>query len=689
MKRRLLLLVFLSIFGGILSPHTSLRAQAPDSTGTLILDDEISLEDLMNVPVTVASRNALSLRESPGIITVITDEEIKNMGARDLIDVLRFVPGMEFAQDVQNYVGLGIRGNWASEGKVAVFVDGIAMNEILYATIPFGNHFSVDQIRKIEIIRGPGSAMYGGVAELAVINIITKQAEMNGVQASAMYGQMQHGMGRASGSLAAGKEFKNGVNAYLKTWYSRTNRGDGTYYQQDDLSRNFNMIGNHEIINFTVDGGISYKGLSFNFLVDQYNPKQRNGSGLILPYSINNRFNYYSGNLKYEWKISEKFKLTPLYQYTYQLPWASTDSVYSYSNRFLQRHIARVEASYDPHKNINLLAGVQFLNDYGNSKPSPYSNTYTYYYAPNNSPTINYQNYSGYLQAFFKTKIVNVTAGARYDKHSLGFDAFVPRFALTKVVHKVHFKLLAAQAFRTPYIQNISSDSIRPEKATIFEAEVGYQIGKKVNVSMNVFDISIKDALYYVYYENPVTGAILDGYYNGKKTGTRGIELVAKYKDKWGYVDVNYSYYTNAGKNQIPEFAVDKSLFRDPSQSGINTNANMGFAPHKLNILVNFKITKHLNWNINANYLSKRFAYDHTQSGDTAAYMKAFPSMLLLNTFVNYENLFVNGLDLGVGCYNIANTGNPFLTPYTSSISPMPGSTREFVVKLKYRIGGK
>ncbi len=686
MKR---ILPFLGAFlfsGGILLCHNPSLAQDQDSTVTL-LDQELSLEDLMNVPVTVASRNALSLRESPGIITVITEEEIRNMGARDLIDVLRFVPGMEFAQDVQNFVSLGIRGNWASEGKVAVFMDGIAMNEILYATIPFGNHFSVDQIKKIEIIRGPGSAMYGGVAELAVINIITKQSDMNGIQASAMYGQMKNGMGRMSGSLGAGKKFANGINAYMKTWYSRANRGDGLYYQQDDASQSFNMMGSHEILNFTLDGGIQYKGLDVNFLVDRYNPRQQNGSGYILPYAIDNFFNYYSANIKYNWKISEKLTITPLYQYTYQLPWTSLDSIYSYSFRYLQRHIGRVEASYDAHKNFNLLGGVQFLNDQGNSKAAPYT-TYTYNYAPLNSPSVHYQNYSGYLQALLKTKIVNVTAGARYDKHSLGFDAFVPRVAVTKVIRKVHFKALAAQAFRSPYIQNISSDSIRPEKATIFEAEMGYQIGKKMNISLNVFDISIKDALYYVYEENPVTGEVLlDGYYNGKQTGTRGFEAVAKYKDKWGYVDVNYSYYSNAGKNHIAEFAVDRSYFRDPSQSGINTYANRAFAPHKLNVLVNFKITKNLNWNLNANYLSRRFGYDRIQEGDSVLYMQSFPSMFLINTFVNYDNLLVKGLELGIGCYNIANQANPFLMAYTSSVSAMPGPSREFVVRLKYRIG--
>ena len=94
-----------------------------------------TLDEVMNIKVTVASKNAMTLRESPGIITIITEEEIRNMGARDLIDVLRFVPGFDFASDIQNYVGIGVRGNWATEGKVSVLVDGIELNELRYSNI--------------------------------------------------------------------------------------------------------------------------------------------------------------------------------------------------------------------------------------------------------------------------------------------------------------------------------------------------------------------------------------------------------------------------------------------------------------------------------------------------------------------------------------------------------------------------
>src|SRR3974377_480053 len=57
---------------------------------------EMSLEDLMKVQVTVASKKALTTRESPGIVTLITEEEIRNSGAQDLIDILQMVPGFNF-----------------------------------------------------------------------------------------------------------------------------------------------------------------------------------------------------------------------------------------------------------------------------------------------------------------------------------------------------------------------------------------------------------------------------------------------------------------------------------------------------------------------------------------------------------------------------------------------------------------
>ena len=148
--------------------------------------EESELQKVLNQNLTVSSSKALTTRETPGIISLVTAEEIRNSGARDLTDILRLVPGFDVAQDLQFVMGIGLRGNWANEGKVLVMLDGQPFNDLLYQTVAVGNRFPVDAIERIEIIRGPGSAIYGGSAEYGVINIVTRAAEsLDGV---AVYG---------------------------------------------------------------------------------------------------------------------------------------------------------------------------------------------------------------------------------------------------------------------------------------------------------------------------------------------------------------------------------------------------------------------------------------------------------------------------------------------------------------------
>src|SRR5690349_6671318 len=85
-------------------------------TGVDMEFNQSVVESMMNylsrLQTEVAAKKPLSLRDSPGVVTLITAEEIQNSGARDLVDVLRMVPGIEFASDALGVVGLTIRGNW-------------------------------------------------------------------------------------------------------------------------------------------------------------------------------------------------------------------------------------------------------------------------------------------------------------------------------------------------------------------------------------------------------------------------------------------------------------------------------------------------------------------------------------------------------------------------------------------------
>ena len=188
-----------------------------------------SLQDLLQTRVTVVSRKSETARESPGVVTLITREEIQATGARDLIDILRLVPGFEVGYDVQGVTGPAMRGLWGYEGKILMLWDGVEMNETLYGTIPLGNHFPVDQIRRVEIIRGPGSSIYGGCAEVAVIQITTLGADdLDGLGAGFTFGRGQGATYRSTFEGVGawgGPDVKVTFGAFTGTG----TRSDGTY----------------------------------------------------------------------------------------------------------------------------------------------------------------------------------------------------------------------------------------------------------------------------------------------------------------------------------------------------------------------------------------------------------------------------------------------------------------------------
>ncbi|HHT9112376.1 MAG: TonB-dependent receptor plug domain-containing protein [Planctomycetes bacterium] len=140
--------------------------------------------------VTIATRHETQISKAPSIVTVITDEEIKNLGYRTFVEILRTVPGFEILKTGALGDTIPAVRGFASDNKVRVMLNGHLVNNPLRggAFVNFDD-FPVEGIKRIEIIRGPGSAMYGENAFLGVINIITKDAkDIDGVKVSSGYG---------------------------------------------------------------------------------------------------------------------------------------------------------------------------------------------------------------------------------------------------------------------------------------------------------------------------------------------------------------------------------------------------------------------------------------------------------------------------------------------------------------------
>ena len=163
----------------------------------LVYAQEVGIEELEKIygeqKVVVASAEEEPLKEAPVITTVITAEEIKRMGARTLNDVLLTIPGFSLTQDHNEYFSAE-RGIYASsQQKILVLRDGHRLNSRSYSEANFGPAISLANVKRIEIMRGPGASLYGDVALTGVINIVTKDGkDINGSEVTIGVGN--HGL---------------------------------------------------------------------------------------------------------------------------------------------------------------------------------------------------------------------------------------------------------------------------------------------------------------------------------------------------------------------------------------------------------------------------------------------------------------------------------------------------------------
>ena len=634
----------------------------------------MSFAELLDIEISVASKKAMTQRESPAIVSVITQTDIQNSGARDMVDVLRLVPGIEFGIDVQGTVGLSMRGNWGHEGKVLLMIDGQEFNELCYSTVVYGNHFPVDNIKRIEIIRGPGSSIYGGFAELGVINIITENSEdINGVKAVVNYGHTGES-GRSNVGLSAGKKIDD-FEFSLSGFYSDGNRSDRDY--TDVFGDTYSMKDNSDLTSLMINTGLKYKDLSIRFIYDDYKVKSRDFfyTNASKAYSYN--FVSMLGEIKYDWKVNDKLTLTPKFNYISSSPWTSLDecapgdNMYFNFNRTITKLRPSLTALYDINDDFNIIAGAEYTEETGKISSDDWLGPYY-----DSKDELSFGNFAAFAQGIIQTDFVNMTVGIRADIHSEFGAAFAPRIGFTKAFDKFHAKLLYSMAFRSPGIENVNNaflnadgePDIEPEKTQVFEIEAGYKLTKNMLLTANVYYINIDNTIVYF-----IDGSGILGYKNVDVSGTEGFDLEYKLKQKWGYINLSYSFYSAKGINKVPDYQVP------------NEEAPMlGTPQHKVTLNSSFNLYKGLSLNPSLAYLGKRYAYTTYDPASFDVVLKEMDAIMLLNVFINYRDLGVEGLNLGIGAYNLLNADYDYIQPYNGWHAPYPGKGMEFIIKLSY-----
>ena len=173
------------------------RLEAETASQQPVLD-EMSIEELMNLEVTSAARKRQSLGNTSAAVYVLTAEDIRRSGATTIPEALRLVPGLQVAQINSSKWAVSARGfNDVFANKMLVLVDGRSLYTPLFAGVFWdAQDILLENVERIEIVRGPGAALWGANAVNGVVNVITRSSsETTGGYVEALLGASERGLG--------------------------------------------------------------------------------------------------------------------------------------------------------------------------------------------------------------------------------------------------------------------------------------------------------------------------------------------------------------------------------------------------------------------------------------------------------------------------------------------------------------
>ena len=257
------------LFAHLLLPYAlALSLPALAQTDALTELTELSIEELMAVPVVGASRYEQQQDQVGAAVTVITRDEIRTFGWRTLDEALATLPGVYTTYDRQySYVGVrgfGLPGDYMT--RMLISIDGMRLNEPIYDSAPFGRMLPLDMdlVERIEFIPGPGGAVYGQNAMFGVVNVITRKgAALDGGELALAW---QAPQSARQARISWGKRLQSGLELMVSAkslradgddlWIDFGERGSGVARGLDgERDEEFNLTANYGTWSFGLAHG--------------------------------------------------------------------------------------------------------------------------------------------------------------------------------------------------------------------------------------------------------------------------------------------------------------------------------------------------------------------------------------------------------------------------------------------------
>jgi iron complex outermembrane receptor protein len=618
MKNFKLILLLLGIF-------PALPAQAAGDEVAKLLP--LSLEDLLTVKVSISTNTLQSLSKAPSVVSVITAADIKATGTTNLVDILQSVPGVYIRNNLfGNRPQVTMRG--ANSTYTLLMINGAPVKDLSWSSGIFWKGLPANIIERVEIIRGPGSALFGADAAAGVINVITKTAgkidqSEAGVRAGSFDSQeawLQHGA-QWNGfdiALTADVLHTDGHRPFYGA-DAQSARGDVSYapghastgWDNQDIRFSIGLDNWRLLADYTHHSNLE-TGLTGAGVLDPLTSASDSQASLALLYNnasfarnwgLNAEVRY--RDLKYS--SGDGFQERPPgYRSTVSNPATTYPDGQLNQQRSAERRMNfEVSGLYSGFNNhaIRLGGGYVWQDLYDVEHRVNYgqiSDTVTlpaggplvdishsaYAFAPEKSRTNKYL----FVQDIWSfADNWELTAGARYDDYSDFGSTTNPRLALVwQTTDRLTTKLMYGEAFRAPsYLElysrtaaSLPNPDLAPETSRTWDLSLSWLASRELRLGLNLFHFALSDIIALVH-NTPTTVQ----YQNAGDHVIRGAEMEAQ----WQPTDTlritgNYSQ----------------------RQQDYSTLTSYGIPDQEAYLRADWAFMPKWNWNLQANWTGKR-----------------------------------------------------------------------------------
>ncbi|HWF39090.1 MAG TPA: TonB-dependent receptor [Candidatus Acidoferrales bacterium] len=561
--------ILFAIIAGILCGQAVFAQQqpAPDLS-------QLSIEQLMKVKVETvygASKFLQNVSDAPASVTIDTADEIQRYGYRTLAEILASARGFYVIYD-RNYTYVGVRGfSRPSDynARILFLIDGHRENDNIFDGAYVGTAFpiDVDLIDHVEIIRGPGSAVYGTGAVIAVINVVTRRGrDLNGWEVSGQGGSW----GTYKARVSYGTRFRNNIETLISASFYNSAGHDRLFYPEFDSPATNNGIAENADADqyYDIFGELIRGDFTLHVVANsrtKHIPTASFGTVFDDPRTKTTDERRYV-DIQYAHSLASQWDILARASYD----WYGYRGIYitDYSGDNIPPFVKNIDvasgnwsnfefdASHVFYRHHHVTAGAEFRDDFTQYQENYDQQPYTLYL--NNSAS--QKNAAYYVQDNFSIrKNLIVVGGMRSDWYEQFGTTYSPRAGLIFVPRTgTRIKLMYNKAFRAPnrfeefYVSGNSNEAnplLQPERIVSYETEVDQELGKKLRlvgvVFLNDLDQVIEADL------NPSTGHVEFG--NTGFQNSRGLEIELQGQWKHGLLaDASYSFQNSSDPNRQP-----------------------------------------------------------------------------------------------------------------------------------------